>query len=533
MVGILGLLASLAQAAAVFPRGSTSTISTPHGSITGLSSSAGTRFTVPYARPPIGTRRMTAPVEVKHFSFLRRSYRRSRVNRRYDGTGLPKACPQLQMDPSEYSEDCLYFTVYSPPTANLHSRLPVLFWIHGGSFHQGQSAGLDGAALAKSQNMVVVVVQYRLGILGWLNFDKYRLDGNNGLRDVIMALQFVKSDIAAYGGDASRVTLAGQSSGAEIIKTLLVTPSAAPLFARAILQSAPLDTVDQPRDVANQVGQYVITDLKCRNWRCLQTTGLDALLVTQDKLVTASNLQQLGIPGVAQAEPLRVMVDGSLVPRDFREIVSAAGKVASDKEILFSTVKDEGCLAISTIADGPLPAAYFPALVQQAFTSRADTILSSGLYDPSLLAGDEDAVRNQLVRLVTDFTWVCPNKQAATSLSASQKVYLAEFDLGVSYLNGAVDFCKGRVDHQDDIFTLFTSPYPLSATQKALSAEVQARWAAFARNGSPNTPTYFGWYTVSAAKNELDVIVLGADSKGNSVMKKDQRNQECAIYSFA
>ncbi|GAA6027698.1 hypothetical protein JCM8097_007988 [Rhodosporidiobolus ruineniae] len=544
MVGVLGLLVSLVQAAAL-PRALNKVISTPHGDVTGLTTADGSRYTVPYVRPPVGGRRFKDPVDFTQFAFpsLRRSYRRSRTDRKYDASKLPPACPQTHLD--EYSEDCLYLTIYAPPSASPTSNLPVFFWVHGGSFHSGATSDLDAAALARSQNMVVVEVQYRLGLLGWARFDKMGVEGNLGLKDVIKALQFVQSDISAYGGSPSLVTLAGQSSGAEIIKSLLVTPSATPLFKRAILQSAPLDTVDQSISTANKIGQHALVELvKCRTLSCLQNSrSVEDILAAQATLLEPATVMSLGStlglgPDYMFSEPFRTVVDGKLVTRDFRQVVRGGGQLEGrGKELVFTTVKDEGCATIAGVVPTPVAADAFPGYVAFAFPSRAADIVESGLYDPSLLANDSDATRDQLVRLVTDFSWVCPNQKTALGIEAAggHNVYLGEFDLGVDFYEGGLPFCSTSVDHQDDIYLLFSPPSPLSSAQSTLSRDLQARWGAFAHTGQPNargaSPR---WPTVGReGEGEMEVMQLGGARGGRSRVVKGQRGEECAAYRFA
>jgi carboxylesterase type B len=119
---------------------------------------------------------------------------------------------------------------------------PVLVWIHGGSYTSGGASdpAIDGSNLAQSTGSIVVVVQYRLGILGYLPPSAFSANKNLGVMDVIAALQWIQNTIECVGGDKDTVTLAGQSSGGNLIRNLLATPSASNLFARGILESDPV-----------------------------------------------------------------------------------------------------------------------------------------------------------------------------------------------------------------------------------------------------------------------------------------------------
>ncbi|KAH8914111.1 alpha/beta-hydrolase, partial [Atractiella rhizophila] len=163
----------------------------------------------PYAQPPVGALRFANPVAVTSYSGV------------FDGTVTPNSCPQTNYyNPSlpSNNEDCLWLTVYTPRNADANSNLPVMIWVHGGSFASGgiMNPGLDGSKVAAT-GTIVIFVQYRLGMLGFLRASGIGVDGNYGTRDVQLALQWVQSNIAAYGGDPAKVTLAGQSSGASMV----------------------------------------------------------------------------------------------------------------------------------------------------------------------------------------------------------------------------------------------------------------------------------------------------------------------------
>lgn len=260
--------------------------------------------------------------------------------------------PSLPPGESLLTGWALPHSVYVPGFARQGQRLPVMVWIHGGSFHQGDPSNLDEGirSFVIHQHVVVVTLQYRLGLLGWLG--AVNLPGNQGLTDVIQALsassssplppsprlplsfdplprslpllsvdpltrslpllsfaEFIQSDLRSYGADPTRVTLAGQSSGAEIIKTLLVTNAADSLFHRAIIQSAPLDYPDQSFYTMRNISDKAVIDLGCvrRGSRCLREKSVQDLL---DEQTTILNLALDGtwssLTDFAFAEPFRI-----------------------------------------------------------------------------------------------------------------------------------------------------------------------------------------------------------------------------------
>jgi para-nitrobenzyl esterase len=236
---LLTLAAHLAQAAVV---------ATQAGQIRGVSADATGAVTVyrgiPYAAPPTGALRWREPQPPLNWSGIRNA-----------STAAP-GCIQIVapnrlpwtaefMHHGAVSEDCLYLNLWTPAHA-ASERLPVLVFIHGGGFSEGSvSVPLyDGAALAR-QKLVVVTINYRLGALGFLAHpaltqeSEHHASGNYGLMDQVAALRWVRANVAAFGGDPNRVTIAGQSAGAMSAYLLTVSPLAKGLFQRAIIESGP------------------------------------------------------------------------------------------------------------------------------------------------------------------------------------------------------------------------------------------------------------------------------------------------------
>lgn len=204
---------------------------------------------LPFAQAPVGDLRWRAPRPAPAFEgqlqALASSDRCAQMTTPLDqGQGIE---PGLLVG----SEDCLYLDIYAPAEAGEGDDLPVMVWIHGGSNVWGYAGQYDASQLATDQDVVVVVIQYRLGPLGFFAHEAIRdtaetdLDrgANFALLDQVAALEWVQANIAAFGGDAGRVTIFGESAGAYDVAGLLVSPPAEGLFHRAILQSGGLDSV--------------------------------------------------------------------------------------------------------------------------------------------------------------------------------------------------------------------------------------------------------------------------------------------------
>ena len=187
---------------------------------------------IPYAAPPVGNLRWQPPEA--HASWTDT----------LDASRAGNSCTQLSFRHGgpEGSEDCLYLNIYSPVSGG--TRLPVMVWIHGGTFIAGTGSSYDGSKLAAKGKLVVVTINYRLGPFGFLasrSLDSPgRPSGNYGLLDQQAALRWVKENIAAFGGDPNKVTVAGESAGAISIGLHLVSPAAAGLFERASPRERPV-----------------------------------------------------------------------------------------------------------------------------------------------------------------------------------------------------------------------------------------------------------------------------------------------------
>ena len=202
---------------------------------------------VPYARPPVGTLRWRPPEPPA-------PWRLERLSKDAGPACMQPASPPqpfYAFDEAKMSEDCLYLNVFAPPGAE---KTPVMVWIHGGSLINGAASdeGYDGERLA-ARGVIVVTINYRLGVFGYFSHPElsresaHHASGNYGTLDQIAALQWVKRNIEAFGGDPSRVTIIGQSAGALSVAHLMTSPLAAGLFQSAVAESVYLPAMPELR----------------------------------------------------------------------------------------------------------------------------------------------------------------------------------------------------------------------------------------------------------------------------------------------
>jgi para-nitrobenzyl esterase len=204
---------------------------------------------IPYAQPPVGELRWKAPRPAEGWEGV---YRATEVIQPCTQfvSGLTAGIADPDGDGLVGSEDCLYLSVYAPSTASTDAPLPVMYWIFGGGNNSGYAGDYDAANLAESQNVVVVAVNYRLGTMGWFLHPAILSEGatgadasgNWGTLDTVLGLEWVRDNIAAFGGDPGNVTIFGESAGGGNVMSLVTSPLGKGLFHRAVVESGSVST---------------------------------------------------------------------------------------------------------------------------------------------------------------------------------------------------------------------------------------------------------------------------------------------------
>jgi len=281
---------------------------------------------IPFARPPVGPLRFGPPESPRPWSGVRDAARFG-PSAAQNGALVG---PLMSLGIRRTGEDCLYLNIWTPGADR--GRRPVLVWIHGGAFVLGSGSQTlyDGATLARRGDVVVVTVNYRLGALGFLRLrdrfgERLPATGNEGLLDQVAALEWVRDEIGAFGGDADNVTIFGESAGAMSCATLLGVPRARGLFHRAILQSGAANYL-WPRETASRLADRMLADLAVRSPEELRAAAPARLLAAQRRLFMDLVLGEHHVLGTLSPTGQRVagavFLGLSLARRRFGGVVS-------------------------------------------------------------------------------------------------------------------------------------------------------------------------------------------------------------------
>ncbi len=435
---------------------------------------------IPYAAPPTGTLRWQPPKPVHAWKGVK------------DGTRTAPRCPQnanpADSNPASTTEDCLYLNVTAPRTVPAGQRLPVMVWLHGGGFTQGAGGDYDTQRLADA-GAVVVTINYRLGIFGFLGHPALNGSGAFGLLDQQAALRWIRHNAAAFGGDPRNITLFGESAGAFSTCAQLASPTAAGLFDKAIIQSGTCsmsqmgidpaggDTVWPSRQSGERIAAAAADQVGCtdaaQTMACLRRAPVSALLAAQQK-IPATWAPSYG-SDTLPLDPRRAVADGRVHP----------------VPLMVGTTAHEARYFVAMYFDGPgqpLSRQTYQQFLRTAFGKDARRVAArypvSAHGSPSLA----------WAAIATDRGWTCPTQAGNRLLTRKTPVYQYEFaDDSAPRPAGfpiPAAFPLGAY-HGGELPYLFDGPgaatdQPLSASQRRLADQMIAYWTRFAATGNPN-----------------------------------------------
>ncbi len=512
----LGALSCATMLLATAAQAQIQTVQVSGGTVQGVVSGRIASFKgIPFAAPPTGELRWRAPAPVRPWTGVKMADTFAAGCMQAPGMSVTFGAP------NRFDEDCLYLNVWTPARAP-GEKLAVMVWIYGGGFGAGTTSIplYDGTRLAE-KGVVLVSVAYRLGPFGFLahpdlSRESGKGSGTYGLQDMIAGLQWVKSNIAAFGGDPTRVTVFGESAGGIAVSMLAASPSAKGLFQRAISESGGNFA---PPKFAREGGQ------NGQSLKVAEQSGrayLDALGAHDLKAARALNPEQLLQAAGPDLTGFWPAFDANILPGDQFELYSA-GRF-NDVPILIGTNSDEGAL----FARPGVTKASFEAQIRAGFDAQADSILA--VYPH---ATDAEAIKSSKnVMRDSGFAWGTWTWARLQSGKSANKVYVYYFDhrTAVSPEGASHGSEIGYVFRQLKGPGAPPGANTTAAEEQALSELVSDYWVNFAKNADPNGAGLPAWPAFSLPTQQ--VMHIDGTPKPQTVPNLTQLQALDAYYAF-
>ncbi|XP_041850448.1 acetylcholinesterase-like [Melanotaenia boesemani] len=519
-------------------------ISTTHGKVQGklLSIPGGevrAFLGIPYGKPPLGKLRFKTPEPVEKWEGVK------------DATKFPNSCYQMPdlSFPGFYgsemwnpntplSEDCLYLNVWTPVfnKTQVSTPAPVLVWIYGGGFVVGTSS-LDiyqGHFLSKSEGVVVVSMNYRLGAFGFLSLpDNKNIRGNAGLLDQRLALKWVANNIAAFGGDPSKVTIFGESAGSGCVGFHLLSPGSQNLFQRAVMQSgspnAPWGTIslkeawDRSLMLAKLVG--CSSSNLAQMETCLQQADPQKITNKQYEVLTEPSLIAI---------PFTPLVDGDFLPASVEELLSSSN--LPKKELMIGLTKDEGTYflvygvpGVNITGESLITRKQFMEGVRLEMNTAHDVTREAAIFQYTDWTDEENGMKNRdsLGSLVGDNKFFCPVLDFAYKYSQhGGKTFVYLFDHRSS-INPWPEWMG--VMHGYEIEFVFGMPLNASLgytkNEVNMTKKFMKHWANFARTGNPEIYSAT-WPRFTASQQEYITL-----NYNHPEQKRMMKAEKCQLWN--
>uniref|UniRef100_A0A673M662 Carboxylic ester hydrolase n=1 Tax=Sinocyclocheilus rhinocerous TaxID=307959 RepID=A0A673M662_9TELE len=450
---------------------------------------------VPFAQPPVGPLRLAAPGPVQGWEGIRNATQHPSMCLQNPDI-LPIVAKSMKLDftPTGVSEDCLYLNVYTPSQRSESDKFPVMVWIHGGALVMGGACIFDGSPLAAYENIVVVVIQYRLGILGYFSTGDKNAQGNWGFLDQIAALQWVQQNIDGFGGDPQSVTIAGESAGGISASFLTLSPKTKGLFQRGVFQSGVATvmgySVKDPQMLAKVVANVTECDFSSNEvlTKCIKE-------LTEEQIIDAAKRKHIFPGATVDGEFLKAQPEELLKSKDFHKV-----------PILVGTTNHEfGWMLPQALVSEDWVKGMDTKTVKQLL----DIFNKDGMSGVNEIIAEEylknaktpEDIRDAFTEMLGDLFMVIPSITVASyHRDAGVPVYMYEFQQRPSIFKDLrPSFVKA--DHGDDLGFMFGACFwdghikveALTEEENQLCRTVMGYWANFIRTGSPNGPSLVHW----------------------------------------
>ncbi|XP_035381081.1 carboxylesterase 3 isoform X3 [Electrophorus electricus] len=477
---------------------------------------------IPFAQPPVGPLRLAAPLPAKPWEGVKNTTEHPRMClQNTDAMESLSEIMSMNVTLPAISEDCLYLNVYTPSQPTGSEKLPVMLWVHGGGLFMGGAAQYDGSVLAAYENIVVVVIQYRLGILGFFSTGDKQAQGNWGFLDQIAALKWVQQNIGNFGGDAKSVTIAGESAGGISTSMLTLSPLAKGLFQRTIFQSgaATLGTYStkHPMVFAKAVANATDCDSSSTELlvECLKQK-------TEEDIIKATEKHKILLGATVDGEFLTDVAEELLKKKEFLKVPVLLGV----------TNHEFGWILPLNFA----PKGWDKGMERQAVKTVMDQFFPKGMLADNDLIIDEylknaktpEDIRDGFTEMLGDFFMVLPViKVAGYHRDGDAHVYMYEFQHRPSIVKDIrPSFVKA--DHGDEVGFMFGYCFwnghikvlgQFSEEENELCKTMMRYWGNFIRTGSPNGPGLVNWPPYDQSNKYMNLGLQQTEEQG---LKQDR-----------
>ncbi|XP_069595472.1 fatty acyl-CoA hydrolase precursor, medium chain-like [Ranitomeya imitator] len=481
-------------------------------------------FGVPFAKPPVGPLRFGNPEPPEPWKSVRDASEPSPMCLQVEDTMKWVAVSyQSSFQLPRTSEDCLYLNVFTPADRDKKSKLPVMVYIHGGGLLFGLASMFDGSALSAYEKVVVLSIQYRVGILGFFSTGDNRLRGNYGFLDQVAALQWVQENIADFGGDPSSVTIFGESAGGISVSALVASPLAKGLFHRAISESG---TVAMSALMVSTSEELIYFQHKVS-----ESSGCDLASIA-DCLMKKSEEEMYTITKKMGMLFLPGCVDGVFLPKP--AVTMFANKESNKVPFLLGMNNQEfgwmslSLLDLSDVTAGMTRATAMKKLQNLPILSLRPEAIPHILDEYLGDTTDPVEIQDRIQDLCGDIMFVIPTlKIAKYHRDMGLPVYLYEYQHPPSLLEH-VRPQYVKADHGDELFFVTGGPFlrdgvlysgPATQEEKRLARTIMKYWANFARTGNPNSPGLTTWPEYGADERYLEINL---SQKSSSKLKEEK-----------
>jgi para-nitrobenzyl esterase len=469
---------------------------------------------IPYARSTANEFRFMPPSKPEPWTGIRNTLVHGAAcpQRPNKGWASEEYAFLFQWNDGHQDEDCLKLNVWTPGI-NDNKKRPVMFWIHGGAFFSGSSyehLSNDGENLSRKGDVVVVSINHRLNVFGFLDLSayggQYESSGNVGMLDIVASLQWVRDNISNFGGDPDNVTIFGQSGGAAKVTTLMAMPSAKGLFHKAIAESSSTIRV-ATKDYAQQLATHVLEELRITSSNIQELHTLPFSMLVQAGVDGEKKFNGIIPKGVGRGG-WQPVVDGKILPaHPFDPIVP---EYSSGIPMIIGSNRNEWSASINDASLELLDEAGLKVRLREKYGDKSDA------FYKVIRQVYPDVKPVEILSYLNPYNGMAFTQAERKVAQHGAPVYVYMFSWNTSVLDG-----RPRAYHCSEMPFVFYNTDKCETmtggTEEAriLSSKVSQAWINFARSGNPNHSALPHWPAFTKDKGEMMILNTVSEVKND------------------